>query len=408
MESDLGEDTGLTRLTPALLDGLPAVLDELEKMLLEIAPNYADFIRERREQVLPAAQGVAVLLVMLASRIRSRTEPVPDWPVELDRSQFEEIGRLQWREGTPVSTLLTAYQIGARLAWRQMSETALRCGLPPEDLAALAESLFCFIDQLSSASVTGYFAEQSEAAAERERARDELVELLLSDRSDGTVVRGAAIRAGWPVPETAAIVFVEQHNVIGRSMVSRLDPSCLPVRTSSLLGAIVPDPAAPGRRDRLTSMLRGSSAVVGPTVTLEHLPASARIAEAAARLQREGILTQDPVFVDEHIDAIIVHREPRLLAALRAQVLAPLEEVSPATSATLRETLRAWLRHMGDRQEIAAELRVHPQTVRYRMARLRELFGEALNDPEARLRLHLALEWDLEGGRRPPAPRRQP
>jgi DNA-binding PucR family transcriptional regulator len=34
---------------------------------------------------------------------------------------------------------------------------------------------------------------------------------------------------------------------------------------------------------------------------------------------------------------------------------------------------------------------VHPQTVRYRLGRLRELFGEQLDDPQHRVELELAL-----------------
>ena len=40
---------------------------------------------------------------------------------------------------------------------------------------------------------------------------------------------------------------------------------------------------------------------------------------------------------------------------------------------------------------MAAELHVHPQTARYRIARLRELLGEQLDDPDARFELELAL-----------------
>ncbi|MGZ4288348.1 MAG: helix-turn-helix domain-containing protein, partial [Solirubrobacteraceae bacterium] len=40
---------------------------------------------------------------------------------------------------------------------------------------------------------------------------------------------------------------------------------------------------------------------------------------------------------------------------------------------------------------VAKRLGVHPQTVRYRLARLRELFGEALDDPDERFWLELAL-----------------
>jgi DNA-binding PucR family transcriptional regulator len=34
---------------------------------------------------------------------------------------------------------------------------------------------------------------------------------------------------------------------------------------------------------------------------------------------------------------------------------------------------------------------VHPQTVRYRVAQLRELFGDALDTPDGRFELELAL-----------------
>ena len=62
-----------------------------------------------------------------------------------------------------------------------------------------------------------------------------------------------------------------------------------------------------------------------------------------------------------------------------------------ATRANLALTLQAWLRSPGQRKTIAHELGVHPQTVRYRMARLRELFGEQLDDPDGRFELELAL-----------------
>ena len=40
---------------------------------------------------------------------------------------------------------------------------------------------------------------------------------------------------------------------------------------------------------------------------------------------------------------------------------------------------------------MAAELFVHPQTVRYRMSRLRELYGEKLRDPQWLSSLTIAL-----------------
>jgi len=53
----------------------------------------------------------------------------------------------------------------------------------------------------------------------------------------------------------------------------------------------------------------------------------------------------------------------------------------PATAERLAQTLRSWLLHQGRRDEVAADLVVHPQTVRYRMGQLRELYGDRLLDP---------------------------
>ena len=50
---------------------------------------------------------------------------------------------------------------------------------------------------------------------------------------------------------------------------------------------------------------------------------------------------------------------------------------------------------------MAAELHVHPQTVRYRLARLRERFGDALDDPSARFELALALRSPVSPPPRP-------
>jgi len=384
----------LAALVPSLRPIVPELLDDLAGQLRRLMPEYADFLAERRAEVAVAADNVMCTLVRIAEQILNQTATEDALARVADPAIFEQIGRMQWRQGIPIGTLLAAYQLGARQTWRLIARQSLQHELSPEVLTALAESVFCFVDQLSSASAAGYLDEQSESAAAREQSRDELVELLLSDRSDSQAVRTAALRAGWRLPATAAVVLVGRQSEAGGTAISRLDQSCLRMRQGGLLGAIVPDPGAPGRRQRLATALCGASAIVGNSVTLAQLPASARIAGIAARLQQEGVLTADPLFVDEHLDAIIVHNDPRLLQTLRRQCLQPLEGLPAGSQASLRETLRSWLRHCGDRRAIAAELQVHPQTVRYRMGRLRELFGDDLDDPNHRLKLLLALAWD--------------
>jgi DNA-binding PucR family transcriptional regulator len=83
--------------------------------------------------------------------------------------------------------------------------------------------------------------------------------------------------------------------------------------------------------------------------------------------------------------------DPAVRRDLRAQALAPLDGLRPQAREKLEETLRAWLLCQGRRDDVAELLFVHPQTVRYRMTQIRELFGDRLQDPNLVLDLVLAL-----------------
>ena len=85
---------------------------------------------------------------------------------------------------------------------------------------------------------------------------------------------------------------------------------------------------------------------------------------------------------DEQLAALLLHADRGLLDDLAHRRLAPLADETERSRERLSETLLAWLDHQGRVPEIAAALHVHPQTVRYRLGRLRECFGSALDDPE--------------------------
>ncbi|OBG70123.1 transcriptional regulator [Mycobacterium sp. E1715] len=68
-----------------------------------------------------------------------------------------------------------------------------------------------------------------------------------------------------------------------------------------------------------------------------------------------------------------------------------------ADDPVLAETLRVYLDGFGDIASAARELRVHPNTVRYRIRRIEKLLDTSLADPEARLLFSLALRV-AEGG----------
>ncbi|MGH3824474.1 MAG: PucR family transcriptional regulator [Pseudonocardiaceae bacterium] len=379
----------LDDLVPAILDRLPIILAEVRELLAEQEPDYAGFLTEDFAEVLAAAEGFITRLVCLAER--NPAAIAPQLASGVEQAIFEEIGRIHYEQQQDVTHLLAAYRTGAAVAWRHVSQTALQLGVPVETIAGLAAVIFAAVEQLSSSSLRGYVRAQANAEHTHERLRDELAELLLSDRCDTAAVRAAAVRAQWPLPHHAAVVLISPDNEVGRVLLDRLGQSCLQLRRGQMLVTIVPDPEGPGRRKRLATTLRGAGAVVGATVPLDRLPASMALAEHALRLR--PLLSDDPLFVDEHLDAMLVHHDDQLLAALRQQYLAPLAGLRDSTRDRLCETLTSWLMNMGNRRAVAEELHVHQQTVRYRLGRLRELFGPALDDPGTRAALLLALAW---------------
>jgi hypothetical protein len=252
--------------------------------------------------------------------------------------------------------------------------------------------VFAYIDELSALSVEGYAQEQSRAAGERDRLRRRVVELLLDPAVDEAAVRAAAAEAAWVAPETAAAL-------VWRGSRSRLRAR-LPAGTPVLEGdeegettvAILADPEAPELADRLTRAAGRDPLVLGPTVELTAVGESAARARRVLALITNGAIEASGlVRAAEQLGALVAHGDEEALAELAGARLAPLEAETPASRRRLVETLRAWLDAQGEVAAVAARLHVHPQTVRYRMARLRELFGEALTDPEARLELALAL-----------------
>jgi len=308
------------------------------------------------------------------------------------REVYVNLGRGEWRAGRSLDALLAAYRVGARVAWRRMVTAGERVGIAPRHLYVLAESIFAYIDELSGESVEGFTREQAAAAGELQRRRARLVALLIQDPpADRAAVEAAAAEAGWPLPRTLAAVAVEGEDA--DRLARRLDTDVLAAPAPPFVCLLVPDPDGPGRRERLergAGELRGA---IGPVMPWTEADISHARARAALGLVLDGSLPRNRGLLDaaEHRVALLLGQDRRLASELSAGALAPLEGLTAAQRERLRETLAAWLRHRGRTEQVAGTLHVHPQTVRYRMRRLRELFGDALDDPDERFELELAL-----------------
>jgi hypothetical protein len=371
-------------LATALRPSLARTVDEIIEAIRYTVPAYA--------RPLEGAFGTA-LRAGVERALGDFLDEVEGKDVEAGRGGlYVALGRGEAREGRTMEALLAAYRVGARVAWRRSSEEGRRAGFDAETLNLLAEAFFAYIDQLSARSAQGYAEEQSAAAGELVRRRRALLGLLVqSPPAEPASVEEAARAADWELPsELAALVWRDESE---QPVARRLPLGSLAAPLDeALVCALVPDPLAPGRRTEIERGLGQRVGALGPTVPWPEAWLSAARSRAAHRLMGEGVIDADGlVIAEDHLAELIVHGDGALVGELARRLLAPLEDRPPASRERLRETLAAWLDHQGQVPRVAEALHVHPQTVRYRLGQLRELFGDRLEDPQARFELSLAL-----------------
>ena len=384
--------TGL-ELTEDVAAALQAVLPRMaERTVTAVTvevPSYARAFSGRMGQTIENAVQMA-LGAFLTLAVRSHdSDPAATLSPALDGAY--ELGRGEARQGRTMDALLSAYRVGARVAWRELSSTAVAAGLDAETVARFAELVFAFIDELSASSVAGHADELATTGRVRQRYLERLAKQLLAGEP-ADILRASAERADWSPPETLTAVVVAETQT--RGLAARFGQATLQLSedlpgvepADGLAVLLVPD--LDGRhRGQLRSALQGRRALVGPARPWLLVRSSYQRALRA----RELTVDAEVVDTDEHLVELVLTADPEATADLRRQALAPLADLRPATADRLAETLRSWLLHQGQRDAVAADLFVHAQTVRYRMTQLRELYGDRLSDPQTILELTVAL-----------------
>jgi len=370
-------------LPPAVAEVLRPALDDVAREMIEAVAAVPAY---RRPLEGPFGDGIRAGVGEALRHLLAEIEaggPVARSDV------YRALGRGEMRAGRSLDALLSAYRVGARVAWRRFARIGAEAGLDPETLYLLAESIFAYIDVLSAESAEGHAAEQSAIAGEEQLRRRRLVAMLVREYPAAhEEVRAAAEQARWALPRTLSVLAIAGDHR-GRAT-SLLPADVIHDTLGEVTCAIVPDPDGPGRRAAIEHAVAaaGARGGLGTTVDWTRAWVSLRRARAALELAHaDGEL----VAARERAGELLLRSDPQLAAELAADALAPLAALTPAARSRLADTLRAWLDEQGRLGAVARSLGVHPQTARYRIGRLRELFGGALDDPEARLWLAVAL-----------------
>ncbi|MDO8213662.1 CdaR family transcriptional regulator [Conexibacter sp. CPCC 206217] len=319
---------------------------------------------------------------------------------EPDTALFVAHGRAQQAAGRSLPELLAFYRLGGMAMWEGAQALPISHELAPEAIFMLGAEALGTVDALSVAAVEGFTTQEAETLRRELARRERLASLLLSDRpSAPEQLLAAAEAAGWTLPPRVRVAVA--------ALPIEPPPGSTRAGPARVLGATVDG----GRRALVVAadddaeaepwLLRAARAqhlepplAIGPAVAPAH--AARSLARAAALLDQAPALAAAPVpfpllRCDDHEIDLLLGAAPELARAVVTRRLAAFDGLAATQRERLLETLAGWLAHPARPQAIADELGVHVQTVRYRLRQLRELLGTALDDPEARFELSVAL-----------------
>ncbi|MFB1294006.1 PucR family transcriptional regulator [Mycobacterium sp. pW049] len=373
--------------------GLPALIDRMVQAVIAEVPSLAQAAQESWRPVIDASADQ--LLSSLIDGLRPSTDLHASVPMQEVLDTAYRFGRREARIGRPPEVQLAAYRVGARELWRDWSALAASGGVDRDQISAFAEMFFAYLDLISAAGVAGHADEQSRSGLDRERQRERLVRMLLSDASSEELEL-AAEYASWAGPRTVTAVAMPSGRRHGAAAIAN-DPRTLHVPHDAIdshIGVrvvLVCDVGGSARPSFLASV-DGTGAVVGPARDWKDARSSIRRVMRAVPLQPPDAARV--LDTDEILPELLVGADTDALADLRARALAPLADIPVASRDRLIETLRSWLLHHGRRDDVAADLFVSPSTIRYRLRQLREAYGDRLRDPRVIAELTIALAVD--------------
>ncbi|OLT25046.1 PucR family transcriptional regulator [Nocardiopsis sp. CNR-923] len=299
--------------------------------------------------------------------------------------EFRAFGADEARQGRTLERLHAGTRAAVAIAWRRLAITDT---FTRREVAVLGEALFAFQEELISAAAEGHSEARGAEGDRRQRARSLLLEALL-DGADPASVPPLAQAARWRVPERVAVALLLPE---GTAWVPAPPSDILVDAERDDPHAVVPDPDGPGRTRLLERALRGCTAVLGPSVDPGRAPVSLARARRLAALVRAGVVPGGGVVRwSDHLSTLLLAHDTALVAELARERLAPLERLRQPQRDRMADTLLAWLESGFNANGAAERLRVHPQTVRYRIRRLEELFGPRMREPDARFELELVL-----------------
>lgn len=324
-----------------------------------------------------------------------------------DLARFRGIGAARAADGRPLPAVLRAYRVAATTLLERLSAHTADL-LEVEDVFALARLWLSGLDSLSESLYAGYTAAAERLSGDRNRAlRDLLDDLLTGRHSSAGALADRTARLGVRLPDPYCLLVAEADPAHPAPARDATAPEAAAAATAAdladgLAGEGSGTVLMTTRGPRAVLLLPAQAAEALPSaLTLHHWRGCVISGEPAEQLPTAYRLAADALdTAPAHAygaEALLREADAYVLALLGARPTAAPERVAQAVLGPL---LRPDRRHLGEALDAyldtgsataAADLlHLHPQTLRYRLRRIRELTGRDPRRPWQRLTLDIA------------------
>ncbi|MEU0078314.1 helix-turn-helix domain-containing protein [Micromonospora tulbaghiae] len=368
--------TGQAPTFGALLRDLsadPAALDEVARAARADSPEVARLPADevRRQVVLLLTSGLGAL---------ERHED----PAGRDFAEARRLGADRAAQGVSVAGLLRGVQAGRDRAVELVVRHGRAAGIPDEVLLEGLLTIGRYAAAVERAVVDGHRSAERELVRTGAAARAHLLRRLLRDGPAGLPPAELTRFGLRPDGRYHCLVAAPPDPVRAYALRRQLTTrGALLGTVGDRLAGLLPRPPDAVPADLLT--------LVAPAQPLERAPAMyalclAALATAANRRLR-GLCRVTDLAGETALAA-----QPLLAELLRGTLLGALDPADDFHR-ELAGTALAWLHHGQRLDQTATALHVHPNTVRYRLRRLRELTGGPPVEEGARCTVPETVHW---------------
>src|SRR6476469_6261141 len=339
------------------------------------------------------------LLASCSENLRFALKSLEDG-VAFDTSPAVTTGSRRAAAGIPLPAVMDAYRIGSYRLWDAVVDIATeKRGVSRDMMIEATRRIWRFQNVYTDAMTSAHREQTMHQVLEDEAERAALTEALL----DGRHITDYSV---WEVAQLLRlplsgpyIVIAAECPTVGKQALPGISAK---LRAVDIFSAwrLLPDiqvgiaqvPSSSKRDAMLELIERHAIERVGVSPQFHELTNTAqalRYARVAlnARSSKNGCVT---VF-DNSVLAVAAVSAPEVTKKVAAVILGQFDDLPTEEKDVLLDTFSGWLANKGSVTNAAAQLHVHPNTVRHRLHRIEQFTGRSLGVPDELAEMCLAF-----------------